>query len=432
MNYLRTIVSDVKLKYRASLVVDECVLGREKPEFPKFLTECVTIADGHPELILSTIRLYLIYSQPESAYGGLLLLEQLVSLCNYAFHLALARDCDIQDLIIHLAVRRGEGEAHRKAQRLARLTLLEYSRVFVDDRDLMRLSSLISSFEHRTHRSLMRCLNVQNRRVHFREVGVNDIVLISPEECLGCPSSSAGRPVKPLQLSSAPEVWPCHVCTYLNAPSATCCAACETLRTTDTSEHHSSPDMPSKTSPAFSTPAPTATATSPGSPSPVVPPLPIAERSAMERGDSQASSHASVEDMAETFPINNLVSTSEVQLYPSHGSPTVVCVAPVHLSHSATSTAVPAYMSDASEPISPSTDSELRDGADEGDCNSIGGSTAHTVASHVQEKGGCRSEFEYEINKEPSDATRQTVCATEATLCSTAAALPLITRPNSS
>ncbi|KAG5497790.1 hypothetical protein GH5_02580 [Leishmania sp. Ghana 2012 LV757] len=342
MNYLRTVVSDVKLKYRASRVVAECVLKREQSEFPKFLTECVTIADGHPELILSTVRLYLAYSQPEKAYSGLLLLEQLVSLCNYAFHLALARDYDIQDRIIHLAMRRGEGEAHQKAQRLARLTLLEYSRVFVDDRDLLRLSALLSSFEHRTHKSLMRCLNVQNRRVRFRDVEKSDIIPISPKECAGYTSTSADRPVKPLQLCSAPEVWPCHVCTYLNAPSATRCAACETLRATDMAVPRSSPHATPKMSPAFSPSDAAANGTGVGE----------GER---ERNDPPASSGANTEDGSENL-INDLDDTSNAKLYPYRGPPVATYVGSVHQPRIATNTAVPKDTSHPPVPILPSTD----------------------------------------------------------------------------
>ncbi|KPA82990.1 hypothetical protein ABB37_02727 [Leptomonas pyrrhocoris] len=249
MNYLKNVVSDVKLKYRAGRVVHDCIAKREQPEFAQYLTECVSIADKNPELVLSTMHEYLSFRQPENAYGGLLLLEQLVSLCNYGFHLALAKDHDMQDRIIQLAVKRGEGEAHRKAQRLARLTLLEYSRVFVDDRELLRLSSLAGSFEHRTRKSLLRCLNVQNRRVRFRDVGTDDVVQISPKESLGSTSGGATRAVAPLRLSSAPEVWPCHVCTYLNAPSATRCAACETLRSADSISHRTTPQGTPKTTP---------------------------------------------------------------------------------------------------------------------------------------------------------------------------------------
>lgn len=329
MNYLRNVVSDVKLKYRAGRVVADCVLKREQPEFPQFLTECVSIADGHPELVLSTIRLYLAYNQPESAYGGLLLLEQLVSLCNYAFHLALARDYDIQDRIIHLAMKRGEGEAHRKAQRLARLTLLEYSRVFVDDRDLLRLSALASSFEHRTRKSLMRCLNVQNRRVRFRDVEKSDIVPISPKECAGHTSGSGSRPVTPLHLSSAPEVWPCHVCTYLNAPSATRCAACETLRSVDMMNHnrhspHATPKL-TPTTPATTVQSPFATvangmssahASSSSSSSSSHSALPPHGYSGVRPASCSAA-----EETDETSPINDMDDEPSTQLYPYHCPP---------------------------------------------------------------------------------------------------------------
>ncbi|KAL7696785.1 hypothetical protein N2W54_000843 [Lotmaria passim] len=252
MNYLRNVVSEVKLKYKAGRVVYDCITKREQQEFTGYLTQCVSIADGRPDLVLSSLHEYLSFRQPENAYGGLLLLEQLVSLCNYGFHLALAKDYDIQDRIIQLAMKRGEDEAHRKAQRLARLTLLEYSRVFVDDRELLRLSSLASSFEHRTHKSLLRCLNVQNRRVRFREVDKNDIVPISPKESLGSTSGTTARTVTPLRLSSAPEVWPCHVCTYLNAPSATRCAACETLRSMDSVAHRATPQGTPRSAPKIS------------------------------------------------------------------------------------------------------------------------------------------------------------------------------------
>ncbi|CAG9578132.1 conserved hypothetical protein [Leishmania major strain Friedlin] len=386
MNYLRTVVADVKLKYRASRVVAECVLKREQPEFPKLLSECVTIADGHPELILSTIRLYLEYNQPERAHGGLLLLEQLVSLCNYAFHLALARDCNIQDRIIHLAMKRGEGEAHQKAQRLARLTLLEYSRLFVDDRDLLRLSALVSSFEHRTHKSLMRCLNVQNRRVRFRDVEKSDIIPISPKECAGFTSSSAGRPVKPLQLSSAPEVWPCRVCAYLNAPSAARCAACETLRTTDMATHRSSPHTTPKMSPAYSTSVATANGTNAGRRSPVVPPLLIAVEGEMETGDFQASRSADMEDVDATSPSSDWDNTYGAHLQPCHAPPTAVCADLAHVPHITTSTAVSKSTSDTLTRTSPSMASEPGDGAGKVYYGCIEGSTAHGVAPHELEK----------------------------------------------
>ncbi|GET90606.1 hypothetical protein, conserved [Leishmania tarentolae] len=385
MNYLRTVVADAKLKYRASRVVAECVLRREQPNFPKFLTECVTIADRHSELILSTIRLYLQCNQPERAYGGLLLLEQLVSLCNYAFHLALAKDYDIQDCIIHLAMKRGEGEAHQNAQRLARLTLLEYSRVFVDDRDLLRLSSLISSFEHRTHRSLMRCLNVQNRRVRFRDVEKSDIILISPKECVGFTGSSADRSVKPLQLSSAPEVWPCRVCAYLNAPSVTRCAACETVRTTDTVAHRSSPHTSPKMAPACSTSVAAVNGASAGGGSPVVSPLPMAVDKEMETGDSQEPSAANVEDMNATSPISDAENTSREQIHPCRVSLTAVDADAIHQLHTTASTAVSMSTLDTPAHISPPIHGEPGDEAGEVYCECVEGST-HCVVPHELDK----------------------------------------------
>lgn len=239
MNYIRGIWSDVRLKYHVYQVVSDCVLKREEPSFTTDLIECVELADAHAQLVLAALRKSLLFSNPISTYNTLLLLEQLVSLCNYTFHLALAQDYAIQDKIIYIAARRAETTDQRTAQRLARLTLLEYSRIFVDDRDLLRLSALASSFENRTRKSLLRSINIQHRKVHFRDVESGDIIPISPKESLGSVSAGAAREVRPFKLAAAPEVWPCHVCAYLNAPSATKCAACETQRWS--ASQHSSP-----------------------------------------------------------------------------------------------------------------------------------------------------------------------------------------------
>ncbi|CAD2218288.1 hypothetical protein AGDE_13343 [Angomonas deanei] len=82
----------------------------------------------------------------------------------------------------------------------------------------------------------MRSINIQSKKVAFKEVTAQDIIPISPKERPGTMSSTS----KPTSLAFTAEVWPCPVCNYLNAPSAKKCASCDTLHIV--TAHHVNPN----------------------------------------------------------------------------------------------------------------------------------------------------------------------------------------------
>ncbi|EPY35578.1 hypothetical protein STCU_01096 [Strigomonas culicis] len=256
MNFLRSTFADAKLRYRISHLVSDAV-ARKAPSrssggsgntkkgtessstanggsstsgaVDATFTECMRVADLHPDLVLHALRDHLSYSHPEMAYGALKLLEYLVSCCSYGFHVVLARQSSLQEKLLQLAVRRTEDDPHRLVQREARLALLEWSRTFADDADLAPLAQLAAVFERRTHKSLMRSLNLLTKRVGFADVRKEDYVMISPKENPGSMTSPSSHRPRPVSLHAA-EVWSCPVCSYLNAPSAAKCAGCDTAR----------------------------------------------------------------------------------------------------------------------------------------------------------------------------------------------------------
>lgn len=236
MSFLERAFSNVKLSLRVSRVVHLAVSKGQ--DIRTHLVECVSLADEYPAMVLGELLQYLSYSHAELSFGALMLLEHLVGSCNYNFHVALANNPTVQEKIVTLAIRRAEDEPHRKTQRLARLTILEYSRMFRDDKDLRPLSRLADAYERRTHKSLLRSLNVQQRKVGFKVIQPQDIVVYTPSDQATSSVGAGVKDIAPIKLSAA-EVWPCHVCTYLNSPAASRCAACETVR-----HRHSPPNSP--------------------------------------------------------------------------------------------------------------------------------------------------------------------------------------------
>lgn len=229
MNYLRSALTDARLKYRVNRLVSAAANSGSTSGYP----ECVALADHHPTTVLTALRDNTTYSHPEASYRALLLLEHLVASCNYGFHEALANHHPMQDKILQLAVRRVEDEPNRRLQRYCRLILLEYSRMFADDKALEWLSTLAVQFERRTRKSLLRCINIQTRHIAFREVRQQDVVVLSPRDGTRRASDSGGsvgvgvKDLAPLRYSKA-EVWLCSACGYMNAPAAMRCGACET------------------------------------------------------------------------------------------------------------------------------------------------------------------------------------------------------------
>ncbi|CCW67935.1 unnamed protein product [Phytomonas sp. Hart1] len=238
MNLIHHALSEFKLRTRVSRTLSEALQHRT----PDSLQRVTELADAHPEVVLEALLPWLAPAKPLTSHAALLLLEHLVGACNYAFHLALARGRGLQERLLSLALVRAEDESHRALQRLARLTLLEYSRGFADDPALRGLAGLLCVFETRTGKSLLRCLNVQRRTVRFRKVEPGDYILLSPSPDSATPTEDGAvteadaegpkgprRALAPLRLTAA-EVWPCRVCGYWNTPSGMRCAACETTR----------------------------------------------------------------------------------------------------------------------------------------------------------------------------------------------------------
>lgn len=159
-----------------------------------WIKECLVCAETNPDAFFKVLCRYLHHSRlPEKLYKTLELLEFLVQRLNHSFHLALARNREVQKRLLLLATRRSLSPEQRRTQRLARLTLLEYSRIFADDPSLAYLSTLAGLYESRTGRSLLRSLNVQQRHVCFVEPEPKDIIMISPRN--GSIGSSEGRTI---------------------------------------------------------------------------------------------------------------------------------------------------------------------------------------------------------------------------------------------
>ncbi|EAN94783.1 hypothetical protein C3747_113g79 [Trypanosoma cruzi] len=217
MDFLKRTFADTRLRYHVSKV-----LFAASTSSAKLSTECLLLAEQHPTLVLAVLRENL---QPGShqSYAYLLLLEKIVDACSFSFHAAMALDCTLHDKLVKLATTRAEGEENRKVRRLARLTLLEYSRMFVDVPELKSLSRLAGCVEKITGRSLMRSIEVESKKVTFVDPRPEDIILISPTEV---PAKASLPP------SRKPAVWSCHVCTYINRPHATVCVVCRTPKAT--------------------------------------------------------------------------------------------------------------------------------------------------------------------------------------------------------
>lgn len=226
MNYIRNFFADSRLRAKITKLVRDCV-GTDLV-VKHGVTECGQLADEHPVYVLTALAETMGSSRPQHTLSALCLLEYLVGTCNHAFHLALAQHTAMQERLLSWTTRRTENDAQRQAQRLARLTVLEYSRMFMDDPQLAPLAGLAEEFTRRTNKNLMRCINLQKRKVTFREPRSGDFFDVSPQESRGT-SSQPMHEVRRIDLR-APEVWRCPACHCMNAPAAHKCVACETVR----------------------------------------------------------------------------------------------------------------------------------------------------------------------------------------------------------
>ncbi|RNF26165.1 uncharacterized protein Tco025E_01565 [Trypanosoma conorhini] len=217
MDFLRRAFAETRLRYHVSKVI-----FAESASTGKLSRECLSLVEEHPLVVLSVLREHLHTGSPH-AYAYLHLLEKIVDACSFSFHAAMSADHALHEKLVKLAVARAEGGERRKVRRLARLTLLEYSRMFVDVPELQSLAKLAGLVEKVTGKSLMRALAVESKKVAFVDPRPEDIILISPVEV----------PVKavpsPQRTSTA---WSCHICTYVNRPQATTCVVCRTPKTT--------------------------------------------------------------------------------------------------------------------------------------------------------------------------------------------------------
>lgn len=268
MNFIRNAISNTRLQYRISKTINDAIVDSS---VDGVMAECRELAETVPDMLLQSLATsFLSPNQPEKAFRAMELLESLVQSCSRVFHLALARSHLVQQKLLAIAMRRVDGTHpfQSRAQRLARLTLLEYSRIFMADPDLQKLSTLAALFESRTKRNLLRALNVQNRHIAFTEPRADDIIMISPRKSIGPkgptaflssstqdgPSpGSSGMPYATLQeffaaridkielpasiqkkqlpkSMTSPKRWVCPVCQQNNSPMALLCAACETPR----------------------------------------------------------------------------------------------------------------------------------------------------------------------------------------------------------
>ncbi|RNE99172.1 hypothetical protein TraAM80_08339 [Trypanosoma rangeli] len=213
MDFLRRTFAEARLRYHVSKVFVEASATPAK-----LSAEFLSLVEEHPLVVLSLLRDHLQTGSPH-AYAYLQLLEKIVDACSFSFHAAMATDHALQEKLVQLAVTRVEGAEKRKVRRLARLTLLEYSRMFVDVPQLRSLARLAGLVEKLTGKSLMRALAVENKKVAFIDLRPEDIILISPVE-------------EPLKALPSPQrkhaAWPCHACTYVNRSQATACVVCNT------------------------------------------------------------------------------------------------------------------------------------------------------------------------------------------------------------
>ncbi|ESL09247.1 hypothetical protein TRSC58_03036 [Trypanosoma rangeli SC58] len=217
MDFFRRAFADARLRYHVSKVVLAAIATPAK-----LSAEFLSLVEEHPLVVLSLLRDHLQTGSPHT-YAYLQLLEKIVDACSFSFHAAMAADLALQEKLVQLAVTRAEGAERRKVRHLARLTLLEYSRMFVDVPELRSLARLAGLVEKLTGKSLMRALAVENKKVAFIDLRPEDIILISPvEEPLNAPPS-------PQRKQAA---WPCHACTYMNGLQATACVVCKTPKAT--------------------------------------------------------------------------------------------------------------------------------------------------------------------------------------------------------
>lgn len=213
MDYIRATIWKSREKRRIYHVVSKAVSttrtkGEKKEKdngsilfSAETLQECVAVAESeNAEWLLSPLCDVLRPSSPVKAYKALKLLEYLVQWCNRNFHVALAQCTRFKERLLVLATThviekvgdttdKGRHDAEeesfllhpaRQAQHLARLTILEYSRIFVGDTMLEPLCRLASVFESQTKRNLLRAIHVQEHRVRFREIEPKDIIPLVP------------------------------------------------------------------------------------------------------------------------------------------------------------------------------------------------------------------------------------------------------------
>ncbi|AAZ11725.1 Zn-finger in Ran binding protein and others, putative [Trypanosoma equiperdum] len=215
MEFFRRTFHDIKLRLHVSKVCSE---ASKAPAVPP--TECMELAEAHPHLVASVIGDGLGRTSGAHLYGYLVLLEGLVNSCSSSFHSAMAQDCVLQENLVSLAIGRAEGSERRRSRHLARLTLLEYSRMFADEPELQSLAVLARKVEQRTGRHLLRAIVLENKSVRFVDPRPQDIVVYSPtESTVGTAASADG-----------PAAWPCPICTSVNRSTDETCLACGAAR----------------------------------------------------------------------------------------------------------------------------------------------------------------------------------------------------------
>ncbi|KAG8347467.1 hypothetical protein ERJ75_001243900 [Trypanosoma vivax] len=175
MDFLRRTFNDVKLRFHIHSTLFAAAT------VPVSLShECLELAERHPELVVTTLAAGLNSSSIQHSHGYLELLEKLVSSCSSSFHLAMARDYALQEALVSLITMPVEGAAQRGLRHLARLTLLEYSRIFADDPNLQRLSRLARIAEKRTGRHLLRAIELEDKSVRFIDPRPQDVIVFNP------------------------------------------------------------------------------------------------------------------------------------------------------------------------------------------------------------------------------------------------------------
>nr|CCC90880.1 conserved hypothetical protein [Trypanosoma congolense IL3000] len=209
MDFFRRTFNNIKLRLHISKVFQEA------SKYPVVLSpECLELAESYPAIVAAVIGDSLGKSSTLHVYGYLLLLEKLVNSCSSAFHSAMAQNCALQENLVLLATGRADGAERRRSRHLARLTLLEYSRMFADVPELRSLATLATAAEQRTGRHLLRAIVLENKSVRIIEPRPQDIVVFSPTE------STAGSAVQ----TELPAVWPCSICTSMNRRSDESCS----------------------------------------------------------------------------------------------------------------------------------------------------------------------------------------------------------------